>query len=282
MQIYPKKSSAEIFKNNKLPILLYAGQISDEPTWRFPAHSHDNLSEIIYVKEGEGDFIVDNVLYRAKKGDILVYNKSVVHDEKSDPEKPLRTYFCGISNLFLKDCEEGCLIPAGVKPIINADKYSYKVESYISSIFEECYSQIMGYETICQNLIISLIILIKRIMNTDIGLREEPDMTILGTKIKEYIDKNYTKDISINDIANSLYISRHYLSHVFKDDTGTSPVNYIIDRRIGQARKLLLTTNKTIQQISYDVGYENTNYFSMLFKRKTGITPGEFRKENTK
>jgi quercetin dioxygenase-like cupin family protein len=54
------------FKNetifNKLPVLLYAGQISDEPDWKFPSHKHDDLSEIIYISEGEGEFIIGNKL----------------------------------------------------------------------------------------------------------------------------------------------------------------------------------------------------------------------------
>jgi AraC-like DNA-binding protein/mannose-6-phosphate isomerase-like protein (cupin superfamily) len=276
------------FKNetifNKLPVLLYAGQISDEPDWKFPSHKHDDLSEIIYISEGEGEFIIGNKLYQGKKGNILIYNRGVIHDEKSNPDNPLKTYFCGIGNLELKGLNKGCIIPEHVEPVINADNYTHKIETYISEIFEECNLQVMGYETICQNLLVSLIVLILRIVNVFSESREIIERcSPLGNRIKEikeYIDRNYTRDISLGHIADRLYISQDYLSHVFKNETGYSPINYLINRRVGEAKKLLLTTDMSIQQISLEVGYENTGYFSTLFKKIAGISPGMFRDKN--
>lgn len=282
VQIPVKKPDNKIVKFKKLPVLVYAGQISDEPDWKFPSHKHDNISEVIYISKGEGEFIINNKFYKAKKGDILVYNKGIIHDEKSNPNNPLKTYFCGIGNIHIVGLEEGCIIPNNTEPLVNADKYSFKIESYISSIFEECSSQVPGYEIVCQNLLTSLIILILRIVNTYESKKTSTNLSSLGSKIKEYIDKNYTRDISLKEIANRLYISQDYLSHVFKNETGYSPINYMINRRVGEAKKLLLTTNMTIQQISLEVGYENANYFSMLFKRITGLSPGRFREENMK
>jgi len=282
VQIPLNKSDNKIFKSGNLPVLFYAGQISDEPEWKFPSHKHDDLSEIIYISEGEGEFIIDNRFYRAGKNDILIYNKGIIHDEKSDHLNPLKTYFCGIGNLYINGVEEGCIIPTDARPVIKADKYSYKIESYISDIFEEISSQIMGYETICQSLVVSLIVLILRIINIQHDKVTFREIGPLGNQIKEYIDKNYIRNISIDKIADRLYISRDYLSHVFKNETGYSPINYMINRRIGEAKRLLLTTEMTIQQISMEVGYLNANYFSMLFKKVTGISPGHFRGENKK
>jgi YesN/AraC family two-component response regulator len=59
-------------------------------------------------------------------------------------------------------------------------------------------------------------------------------------------------------------------------------INYLITRRVAEAKKLLLTTNATVEEISRQVGYENSNYFSMLFKKINGTSPGRFRQENKK
>lgn len=282
MQIAVENRHKSIFKSNTLPVLLYAGQISNEPEWRFPGHRHDNLSEIIYISGGQGEFIIDNTLYRGCEGDILVYNRGVVHDEKSDPSNPLKTYFCGVGNLDISDVEKGCIIPPGTEPVIHTGEYSDRIEKYISNIFEECSNQSMGYECICRNLLSSLIVLILRIA----GMNDQPEdarhYSPLGSRIKDCIDRNYMRDVTLDDIAGMLYISRDYLSHVFKNETGISPISYLISRRIGEARKLLLTTEKTVKQISLEVGYQNTGYFSMLFKKITGVSPGIYRKKNKK
>ena len=93
-------------------------------------------------------------------------------------------------------------------------------------------------------------------------------------------NENYAKNISLKNIADELYISPDYLSHVFKNETGISPINYVITKRIGEAKKLLMTTDKNVQEISMEVGYENTNYFSLLFKKTTTLSPSTFRKKN--
>lgn len=281
VQIAVKKYDEEEFKIKKLPILLYAGQISDEPDWKFPSHKHEDLCELVYISEGEGEFIINNNYYKARKGDIMVYNRNVIHDEKSNPKNPLRTYFCGIGSLLINGLDEGFIIPSTIDPLIHTNKYMYKVETYISDIFEECFSQVLGYEAVANNLLASLIILITRIVRSQNLPTPHLETNSLSYQIKEYIDKNYTQDISLNEIANRIYISKNYISHIFKQETGYSPINYLITRRIGEAKKLLLTTDMNIFEISARVGYENPNYFTMLFKKATGISPSKFRESNS-
>lgn len=282
VQIPVNNYENQIFKLNKLPVLLYAGQISDDPTWNFSSHKHDDLSEIIYISQGEGTFIINDRTYTAKKGDILIYNNGIIHEEHSNPSNPLKTYFCGIGNLEINGIPEGHIISPHLEPVIHAGEYLHKIETYISDIFEECYSQILGYELICQHLLVSLILMVHRIISTDEHTKMCQDPNSMGYKIKGYIDKNYTQNISLNEIANRLYISQHYLSHIFKSETGYSPINYMISRRIADAKKLLMTTDMTVQEISSNVGYENPNYFTMLFKKVTGVSPVKFKEMNRK
>jgi AraC-like DNA-binding protein/mannose-6-phosphate isomerase-like protein (cupin superfamily) len=282
VQISLNQANNDLFKNNRMPLLLYAGHIDNNPEWSSPSHKHDELCEIIYISEGEGDFVINNHTYRTKKDDIIVYNPGIVHKEKSNPQKPLKIFFCGIGNLSIEGIEgltDGSLIPSLVAPIIHADKYSYKVNNYISNIFDEYSSQGRGSKIICQYLLILLIIFILRITTAPENLTAS-DPNSLGYQIKEYIDENYTCDISLNDIANHFYLSAYYISHIFKKEIGLSTINYLISRRINEAKKLLLTTNATIEEISSKVGYENCNYFSMLFKKITKTSPGRFRQEN--
>lgn len=275
-----RENENEIFKPGKLPVLIYAGQVSNEPEWKFPSHKHDDFCEIIYISKGEGTFIVDNKPYYAKQGDILVYNPGVVHEEFSNPSNPLKTYFCGVGNLFMKGMQEGQLIPEDREPIVHTHDYSYKIESYITDIFEESSSQVLGFDVICQNLLFCLLTLLIRIIRSEQRPAASSSPDSLALQIKQYIDKNYTKNITLNDIADNLYISQYYMSHIFKNETSYSPINYLIHCRIGQAKVLLLTTDLKINEVAKQVGYENSNYFTMLFKKITGESPKQYKEKN--
>lgn len=262
-----------VFKT--LPVLLYAGKSNNDSECHFPKHKHVDFSEIVYISDGKGIFIISGEYYPVKKGDILVYNKDVFHEEHSDSSELLKTYYCGVGNVYLEGIQEKCIIPPSSTPLISTN--AYDIEGYISNIFEECKDQRPGYATICQSLLMSLIILVLRVVSPDNSLLLRQKNMLLSEKIKDYIDENYNKDITLRNIADSCYVSKHYLSHLFKEDLGDSPINYLISRRIEVAKKLLLTTNGNIQSISKLVGYDNANYFNILFKKITGSTPGKFR-----
>ncbi|MCD9023740.1 helix-turn-helix domain-containing protein [Cohnella silvisoli] len=264
-----------VFRSSRLPELLYTGQIDRDPNWSFPAHKHDNLSEIIYVSEGKGRFRIGDRVVHASKGDILIYNAGVSHEEKSDPDNPLVTYFCGVGQLFIVGAPDGALLPPEASPHVRTYQYADQIESLITQIFEELRNQVIGYDTMTRYLLASLIVLIFRIIKIT-----QPDIQhteSLAGRIKNFLDSNYTQNMALSEIANRLYISPYYLSHLFKQETGFSPVNYIINKRIEEAKELLKATDQSVVDISQHVGYDNSNYFSNLFKKIVGESPSKYR-----
>jgi AraC-like DNA-binding protein len=268
------------FKNP--PILAYAGQVGGNPNWNFPSHKHDDLCEIIYICEGEGTFIINNKSYTAAKGDVLIYNSGIIHEEYSNPKNPLKTIFCGISNMAIDQLPELCIIPLDLEPVIRKNEYSHQIEIYFSHIFEESSLKADGFEIICQGLLTSSIALIYRVVKMQNIKSETTESNTLANRIKEFIDKNYKKNIKLEDIADELYINKYYLSHVFKEHMQISPINYLINRRIGEAKNLLVSTELKIGEIARIMGYDNTNYFTLLFKKMTGETPKQFKENHKK
>jgi len=65
---------------------------------------------------------------------------------------------------------------------------------------------------------------------------------------------------------------------MFKQYTGIAPVQYQLDLKIRRAREMLVSTDRTIKEIAYDLGFQSIHYFSRLFKKKTGVAPSEIRK----
>lgn len=96
-------------------------------------------------------------------------------------------------------------------------------------------------------------------------------------KAKEYIRQNYAHDISLESIADEIGLSACYLSTLYKNIEKTSIKEYLIDVRIDASKKYLQDINLKIYEVAANVGYTDSRYFSQLFRKKTGYTPGQYR-----
>lgn len=103
--------------------------------------------------------------------------------------------------------------------------------------------------------------------------------TIVKTT-KQFLDHNYHKDLSLNDVADVVHVSPSYLSRVFSRELGVPFKKYLIDLRLDQAKRLLLSTNKLIGEVALAVGYQDTSYFCRIFKQREGCSPNQFRAQN--
>ena len=95
---------------------------------------------------------------------------------------------------------------------------------------------------------------------------------------KKYIEQHYGESISQENIARMLQLSPTYFSKIFKAEMNIGFAEYIVQVRLEKAKDFLLTTNFSVKEIAYKVGYTDDKYFSKLFKKQIGIKPTEFRK----
>lgn len=101
-------------------------------------------------------------------------------------------------------------------------------------------------------------------------------------EIKKYIEDHLDEDLSRNTLAELACLNPSYLARLFRNKTGYSLVDYITNRKIERVQKLLATTNLSVSQIAFSVGYTNMPYFSKVFKKVSGCTPVEYRKNTEK
>ena len=102
-----------------------------------------------------------------------------------------------------------------------------------------------------------------------------PDEDIVQAQL--WLQQNYARSIQIKEIANELKMSERNLSRRFKAATGSSPLKYLQNIRIETARELLQTSNLSVSEVMLRVGYTDAAHFNQLFKKTTGITPGQYR-----
>lgn len=117
------------------------------------------------------------------------------------------------------------------------------------------------------------------ILNVNVAKQEEVPMNVLVQKTQQMIKRYYDQGITLEEIANKLFVSEEYLSTLFKKETGVTFSETIRKYRIEKVKELLLDTHLKLNQIAELAGYSDPKYMSKVFKEEVGMLPNEFRKE---
>ena len=279
-QFSPPGTLSSIFELNSFPQLAYISQL-DVSLLSLPRalHVHQDLAEIICIAQGHGNYTVDNRSYDVQKGDLIFINSGVLHDTCGNFDADICIYMLGIKQLRLKGHKENHLISSNQSPIITSDQHTDQIQQLFSMLahFTPQHSKDAPSTEIGNHLLQALIILLHTLVQNSTTKLVGQDYN-LGLRIKEYIDEHYLEDMKLADIADALHVNSYYLSHTFKKILGYSPMQYIIHRRIGEAQNLLITTDLTITEIALQCGYNNSNYFQVVFNTMSGMPPGKYRK----
>lgn len=110
-----------------------------------------------------------------------------------------------------------------------------------------------------------------------VALRQKTRTSQVIRRAMEFIDKNYSGSITLDDISKELNISPHYFSRLYKAETGQNFIDHLTRLRMDRAKALVLESELSMKEIAYSVGYSDPNYFSRLFKKATGETPTEYK-----
>lgn len=146
------------------------------------------------------------------------------------------------------------------------DNYIYSVEQ----LAEE-------YGTL-HEMLLRLTELLKQAMKEE--MQELPLTNTAFLKLLRYVNENYRGSISLTGAAAALYMNPNYISQLFKKEAGVTFVHYVTQKRVDDAKKLLVTTQKTLSDIAIEVGFNDSFYFIKTFKKFVGVTPGQYRMEN--
>ena len=262
---------------DKPPILAKLSHSFNDAHWSYPYHVHKEETELIYFSKGKADYQINNEVFHVQKGDLLIVNKGCIHSITSNPSDPISCWTCSIKDFLLSNGNK-LFLPMNKKPFLQADIH----EEIIANIFKELefFSQndIEDGITICNILATSLASIYFHIYK---NAKEESVIkkTNFVQDILFYINENYAQTITIKKLSNQFHMSSDHISHTFKEVYGISPINYVIDRRISEAKWMLINTKDSLASISLQVGYENTTHFTNLFINRVGYRPLEYREK---
>lgn len=241
-------------------------------------HCHDNILEILFVVDGNGFFKIGANPYTTGRGDILVYNAGVVHDETATPNENLMVYCLGLTNVILPGKPPNHLLYEDSRPVMHAGK-AYDDFNHLFGKIHDLVAQPRRYGAELVDCLVKTLLVMAAQLEAVTGRTQRITSDhVLVEKLKKFIDAHYMDSISLASLAEEAGVSPHYISHLFKDFEGMSPMRYVIRRRIGEAQSLLINSDDAITTIAFRVGYNNSNHFHMAFNKLVGLTPQNYRK----
>lgn len=119
------------------------------------------------------------------------------------------------------------------------------------------------------------------LVHKDSGVYEAKELNAVE-EVKKYLEKHYNEVITRNDVENLVHLNRDHINREFKDATGYTLMEYIQYYRICIAKKLLRETQSTVSEICIEIGYDHPAYFAKIFKKRTGLSPLEYRNKEDK
>ncbi|MCL6591493.1 MAG: PocR ligand-binding domain-containing protein [Firmicutes bacterium] len=134
-------------------------------------------------------------------------------------------------------------------------------------------SGIERFEDLCRWIVGAL----DTFMDTVYQVRRVKNAKLLGEATR-YIRENYDRPLTLESVAQKVYVSPFYLSHLFKAELGLTFVEYLTRVRVEEAKRLLAATNLSVLGVAEKVGYEDASYFSKVFRKMTGMTPNQYRR----
>lgn len=224
----------------------------------------DGTYRVILLSGGSAAFYTDHKVYSVQAGDVLICR----------PQARC-TLFPSPDGIFYTALSFEIPSPAGIRHIPPMDVF------HCGSRFDELLSLsgmllLPGSQPAVRTHLLSALLL-----QISTGCGAAPRHIIQSESpayaMSRFIDEHYTEDIFLSDIAGSAHITPSHAIHIFKPVFGVSPVQYLNNRRIGQAQHLLATTDLSASQIASMVGIGNINYFYTVFKKLSGQSPASYR-----
>lgn len=256
--------------------LLYVSSAKYGGDWHSTPHTHQ-CTELFYVIGGVGQFFIEGETQPVSSNDLVIVNPNVEHTEISLNANPLEYIVLGVEGLELSVSDKRdsryC--------IVNFRNIRDNIFFCLHSMLHEIEKKAPGYEIICQDFLEVLVIHLTRQTNfstTMAPIRKSSSRP--SASVRRYIDEHFKENINLDMLAKLTHVSKYYMVHAFTEEYGISPINYMISRRIEEAKQLLRNDDYELSLISRMLGFSSPSYFSQSFKKIVGMSPNEYRKNS--
>ncbi len=262
-------------------------------------HWHEEI-EINLVKSGAAEFTIGDEKVIVNEGQALILNCNVFHSIHSHENNDCVLISLLFNPKILFKDHATSLAKGYLNPIINNPKHRYLIFdrkdmwgrsalAYVNDIIDANFSQDFGYELTTKAYLCQLWVHLLKKAKTGKSvytpvINTAPALSADEARIKDailYIQQHYTEAVTLDDIADSIHVSKSECCRCFKRAVNITPFEYLMRYRILQAADKILQHDRSttsISELASSVGFNNTSYFNKLFKKYFNCTPTEYRK----
>ena len=277
------------------PIGIYYADFSNLYLGVVRWHWHKEV-EFSIIKEGSVDFLIGNQTIRLNKGDGIFLNEGVPHSIHSAPGNELSpiTYTIIFNHAFLFGYGQTYMSAKYIAPIVNQSSMRYVLFSEKNpeditalslgkEIIIDNFDKIYGYELRTKGRLCMIWdFLIQKITDKQAFTECDYALSMEEARVKDaisFIEKRYADSVTLDQIADSIHVSKSECCRTFKKVTRMSPIVYVMRYRIFESTKRLQhpDTFTSISELAASVGFSNTSYFNKVFKLYLGYTPSQYR-----
>lgn len=229
---------------------------------------------IIYVPTGRGTLETKSGKWEVNPGDVMVLYPGEWHKYTPSVDTGWEEYWMGIrgevlSNRILKD-----LFPENTSYVKQLG-YQEELIFLFSQSIKLVKRNSPGFRKILAGIVLQLVAYIISHVNQELGSREEQ----LCKKVIDFIRENLNTEVDFKKLASDHHLSYNRFRTVFKNNTGVSLQQYLIQERLEHAKRLMVNTELSLKEISAKTGFNSLFYFSKVFKNKMGYSPGQIRRK---
>ena len=241
--------------------------------YRIRRNAGDHVTVMEYVLEGEGTVVVDKKAYTAKKGDLYLLPPNKSQDYYSDARNPWTKIWFNARGVLTESLLE-LYNPRHRVVFENAGGYAFFEEIHAiganknDTVIEKHQKAALVFHRLLQYLY----------QKFDAGENQYSEEVRVCI---EYIENHITENISLKTLGELVYLSESQIIRNFKRDLNTTPYEYILNRKMEQAKLLLTGTRLRVKEIAFRLGFSDEHYFTYLFGKRTGQTPVAYRKESS-
>ena len=229
------------------------------------------------VADGEGNLTYDGIEYSLTKGSCVFIDCRHPYSHTTSEENLWTLHWCHfygpmLSLIYEKYTERGgrpAFVPKSV------DEFSSLWEKLFAMAGGNDYIRDMRINEMLNSLL--TLLMSESWHESDHKLGNSKRAAVLP--VKQYLEEHYNERITLDGLAEQFFISKYYLTHVFKEQFDMSISNYLLNVRITHAKQMLRFTDKSIEEVGIESGIGALHYFSRVFKNVEGVSPSEYRKQ---
>ena len=241
-------------------------------------HKHEDELELFYVMKGEGQYFVGGKGYIVQAGNLVICNAGVMHGEEPFQKHNMESYCCVLQGVSRPGLPPNVISKPSWNPVLYFAEDRAEMEHVLLALCSLFAHQAVN-KTACELLANALLEIVseklRRRQQTNAVTEKNNEEFIQSIML--YLDEHYMEPIQLQSLGERFHISQFYLSHIFKAETGLSPMKYVMHRRIGQSQNLLMNTDMPVGTISETLGFSDNCHFSTTFKKYVGLTPTQYR-----